>query len=99
MLPDAAILGEEATAADSSVMERIHEPVCWVIDPIDGTGNFAAGRSPFGILIALVRGGQTEAGWIYDPATERLCHGHRGAGAWIDGEAVRSNRQAARIAR
>ena len=90
LLPDAAILGEEATAADPSVMERIHAPLCWVIDPIDGTSNFAAGRSPFGILIALVRGGETEAGWIYDPLTGRLCHSHRGGGAWIDGEAVRS---------
>lgn len=90
LLPAAAILGEEATAADPEVMNRIHEPVCWVIDPIDGTGNFAAGRSPFGILIALVRDGQTEAGWIYDPVTKRLCHAQRGAGAWIDGEATRS---------
>lgn len=90
LLPDAAILGEEATAADPSVMDRIHAPVCWVIDPIDGTGNFAAGRSPFGILIALVRDGETEAGWIYDPVTQRLCHAHRGQGAWIDGKRMRS---------
>ena len=90
LLPEAAILGEEATAADPSVMEHIHDPLCWVIDPIDGTGNFAGGRTPFGILIALVRGGETEAGWIYDPVTRRLCHAHRDHGAWIDGEAVRS---------
>lgn len=90
LLPDAAILGEEATAADPSVMDRIHEPVCWVIDPIDGTSNFAAGRSPFGILIALVRGGETEAGWIYDPVSKRLCHAHRGAGAWINGDPLQS---------
>lgn len=91
LLPDAAILGEEAAAADPSVMERIHAPLCWVIDPIDGTGNFARGQTPFGLLIALVRGGETEAGWIYDPVTQRLCHGYLGGGAWIDGEPARSD--------
>lgn len=90
LLPEAAILGEEATAADPSVMERIHAPLCWVIDPIDGTGNFARGESPFGILIALVRGGETEAGWIYDPVTKRLCHANRSQGAWINDVPVTS---------
>ncbi len=90
LLPEAVILGEEATAADPSVMDCIHEPLCWVIDPIDGTGNFSRGESPFGILIALVREGETEAGWIYDPVTQRLCHACRGEGAWINGEPVKA---------
>lgn len=83
---DARIIGEEACAADPSLLDRAGEGLIWLIDPIDGTNNFAAGRAPFGIMIALVEDGVIEAGWIFDPLTRRMCHAERGCGAWIDGE-------------
>ncbi len=43
---------------------------------------------PFGILLALAERGETIAGWIYDPLTDRLCHAHRGKGAWVNGERI-----------
>jgi fructose-1,6-bisphosphatase/inositol monophosphatase family enzyme len=88
ILPEATIVGEEACAADPSVLERIGQGLVWIIDPIDGTGNFAAGRPPFGIMIALAGDGETLAGWLYDPLTGRMCHAAAGAGATIDGVRV-----------
>lgn len=90
LLPDAAIVGEEAYAADPGVMAHITDNQAWIIDPIDGTGNYARGETPFGIIIALAERNETVAGWIYDPVRERLCHGHRGHGAQIDGQEVRA---------
>ena len=90
ILPEAAIVGEEAAHADPAVLDRLGDSLCWIIDPLDGTNNFAAGRPPFGILIALAEHGEAVAGWIYDVLTGRLCTAHRGAGAWINGEPVRA---------
>ncbi|HEX8055604.1 MAG TPA: inositol monophosphatase family protein [Novosphingobium sp.] len=88
LLPEAAIVGEEAAHADPSLMRRLGDTLCWIIDPIDGTNNYAAGKPPFGILIALAEAGETVAGWIYDPLKDRLCHAHRGQGAYIGDERV-----------
>jgi fructose-1,6-bisphosphatase/inositol monophosphatase family enzyme len=88
ILPDAGIIGEEACAADPAILERAGNGLNWIIDPIDGTGNFAAGKPPFGIIIALADAGKTLAGWILDPLTGRLCHAMLGAGSHIDGNVV-----------
>ncbi len=88
LLPEASVIGEEAVAANASLMDNIGADAAWIIDPIDGTGNFAAGRAPFGILIALAEAGETVAGWLYDPLTQRICHAHFGHGAYIDGEKI-----------
>lgn len=85
--PGLAIVGEEACEADPSLYDGLSRR-CWIIDPIDGTGNFASGNPPFGILIALADGGVTQAGWIYDPLQDRFCHARLGEGAFIDGERV-----------
>jgi len=88
LLPDAGILGEEAASQDPELMENIGHGLLWIIDPIDGTANFAAGTGPFAIMIALANEGMTEAGWLLDPLNGRLCHALRGAGAFADGERI-----------
>ncbi|MBS7671281.1 inositol monophosphatase family protein [Croceicoccus gelatinilyticus] len=88
IMPEAAIVGEEACHADPTLIERLGDSLCWIIDPIDGTKNFAAGKPPFGLMIALAENGETEAGWIYDPIEQRLCHATLGEGAYIDGQRV-----------
>lgn len=88
--PDAAIIGEEAVAADPSVLDAVGDARVWIIDPIDGTAHFAAGRSPFGVMIALAEHGRVKAAWIFDPVLGRMCHARRGAGAFIDGVRVRT---------
>ena len=90
ILPEAGIIGEEACAADPTILERAGHGLNWIIDPIDGTGNFASGNPPFGIMIALADAGATLAGWILDPMTGRLCHVLLGGGSHIDGEQVQA---------
>ena len=95
LLPEAAIVGEEAAHADPALLERLGDALCWIIDPIDGTNNYAAGKPPFGLMVALSQAGETVAGWILDPLTGRFAHAHRGAGAFIgeDRIAARSTEQ------
>ena len=57
----------------------------WIVDPIDGTANFARGIPHFGISIAFVREGRTEIGVIYQPVTDELYAARRGAGATLNG--------------
>lgn len=90
ILPEAGIIGEEACAADPTILERAGHGLNWIIDPIDGTGNFASGNPPFGIMIALADAGATLAGWILDPMTGRVCHALLGGGSHIDGEQVQA---------
>jgi fructose-1,6-bisphosphatase/inositol monophosphatase family enzyme len=86
LLPEATIVGEESAYADPSLLDRLGDALCWIVDPLDGTNNFASGKPPFGVLIALAEGGETVAGWIYDALTSRFCHAMRGGGAFINGE-------------
>ena len=86
ILPEAAIVGEEAAFADSAILERLSQDLCWIIDPLDGTNNFAAGRPPFGILVALAHEGLGIGGWIYDVLSGRFCHARQGEGAFLNGE-------------
>lgn len=69
--PEATVLGEEAVAADPSlrgVMGRA-DP-CVVIDPVDGTWNFAKGLATFGVLLAVLRGGRPAWGLLHDPVMD-----------------------------
>lgn len=82
-----AFVGEEAAHADPSILYRLDGP-CWIVDPVDGTRNFANGNPPFGVIIARAEGGMAQSGWLYDCLTGRYCAAHRGTGATIDGERV-----------
>jgi fructose-1,6-bisphosphatase/inositol monophosphatase family enzyme len=86
-IADIPVVGEEAAHADPSVMDRLSGD-CWIVDPIDGTSNFASGEGHFGILIAMARGGLAHTGWIYDPLRDRLLLAHRGKGAFHNGERI-----------
>jgi fructose-1,6-bisphosphatase/inositol monophosphatase family enzyme len=90
LLPEAAIIGEEACAADPDLLNTLGQQLAWIIDPIDGTHNFAHGQPPFAIMIALVDGGEALSGWIYDPLSERMCVAEAGKGAFINGEPIRA---------
>jgi len=90
LLSHARVVGEEACAADPSLMAGLDEGAVWIIDPIDGTANFAAGRPPFAMMVALLLSGETVGSWILDPLSDRLCVAQRGGGAWIDGQRIRT---------
>lgn len=86
-LADLPVVGEEAAHADPSVQDALAGD-CWIVDPLDGTRNFATGQPPFGILLAMASGGEAHTGWIYDCLSGRLCLAHRGKGAFVDGEKI-----------
>lgn len=84
----ARAVGEEACSADPALLDGLGAGRVWLIDPVDGTANFAAGRAPFGIMVALIEDGETIASWILDPVQDRLCHAHAGNGAFVNGAKV-----------
>lgn len=88
LLPEAAIVGEEAAHADPAVLDRLSHDLCWIVDPLDGTNNFAAGKPPFGVLVALADRGETVGGWLLDCLTGRFCHAVAGGGAFVDGQRI-----------
>jgi len=62
------MVGEEAVAENPNLLEALRdEEACWLIDPIDGTINFAAGVPLFATLVALIIRGEVVGGWVYDP--------------------------------
>jgi fructose-1,6-bisphosphatase/inositol monophosphatase family enzyme len=89
LLPGSLVVGEEAVAADRSRLSMVASdgPV-WVIDPVDGTSNFAAGVEPFAVMVALLRSGSTVASWILDPVNGIAAVAERGGGSYLDGVRV-----------
>ncbi|MGH6927693.1 MAG: inositol monophosphatase family protein [Dongiaceae bacterium] len=87
LLPGSLVLGEEAAAADSSLLDHLlGDRMVWIVDPVDGTSNFAEGRPAFALIVALVVAGRIEAGWIHDPVAGRTAIAGAGEGAWLHGQ-------------
>lgn len=81
-----AFLGEEGYSKNPDLIaQRFDSPVLWVIDPIDGTKNFARGIRCFRVIVAHVHCGETLFGWIYDPLTQDLLFAQKGKGAFFNG--------------
>lgn len=89
IIPGLPFVGEEAAHADPAIMARLAGD-CWIVDPLDGTRNFAKGKPPFGILVAMSSGGEAHTGWILDCLTGRFCVAHKGKGAFVDGQKVQA---------
>jgi fructose-1,6-bisphosphatase/inositol monophosphatase family enzyme len=90
LLPGSTVVGEEGVADDPTLLDHVDDagPV-WLVDPVDGTANFAAGHGPFVVMVALLRDGVTQAGWILDPRGGTLVTARRGRGAHVNGRRVR----------
>jgi fructose-1,6-bisphosphatase/inositol monophosphatase family enzyme len=91
--PEALFVGEEAVAADPALLERLDQAsLAVIVDPVDGTANFAAGLPLFATMAAVVQNGETIAGIIYDPMGDDWFVAEKGAGAFMrrpDGSAER----------
>lgn len=91
--PDALFVGEESVAADPSLLDRLDSAdFAIVVDPVDGTANFAAGLPLYATMASVVVKGETVAGIIYDPMGDDWVMAERGAGAFLrfpDGGAQR----------
>lgn len=83
LLPGSLVVGEESVAEDPGILNALAgtAPV-WVIDPVDGTLNFANSVPRFAIIVALVAGDELHAGWIHDPVQNTTAMAVAGGGAW-----------------
>lgn len=76
--PDDAILAEERGSEPGRSGRR------WIIDPLDGTTNYAHGMPVFGVSIALQIGGRVAVGVVFDPGRDELFTAERGRGAFVN---------------
>ncbi len=84
--PGCLVVGEEAASADPHLLDGLADaPLAFVVDPVDGTSNFAAGLPVFGCMAAAFRHGRTVAGWIHDPLGDDTAIAVHDGGAWIAG--------------
>jgi myo-inositol-1(or 4)-monophosphatase len=76
-------LSEESLPLDETF--QIDAKYAWILDPIDGTNNFALGMPSCAISLALLKDGMPVYGLIYDGATRELLEGGQGAGILVNG--------------
>jgi fructose-1,6-bisphosphatase/inositol monophosphatase family enzyme len=83
--PGCTIVGEEAASADPTLLLRLGDAdLAFVVDPVDGTANFAAGLPLFGVMAAAIRHGEVVAAAIHDPIGDDTAFALRGEGAWTE---------------
>ena len=80
--PEFSVLAEESSPIQTS------SEFTWVIDPIDGTRNFAEGIPHFCVIVALAKGTDVELGVIYDPIKKDLFTAQKGMGSFLNGEPI-----------
>ncbi len=86
--PRHAILAEESGASiELAPMEKSEWK--WIIDPLDGTTNYAHGYPCFCVSIAIERGGAIEIGVVYDPMRDEIFAAERGQGAHLNDHPIR----------
>jgi fructose-1,6-bisphosphatase/inositol monophosphatase family enzyme len=85
--PSALIIGEEAAEKDPNLLGKIATAdLAFIVDPIDGTKNFASGLPLFGVMVAATVRGEVVFGAIHDPVSRDGAFALRGEGAWLQGE-------------
>lgn len=68
-------------------------PYTWIIDPIDGTRNYACGIPHFSVAIALAQGDEVLLGIVYDPLREELFRAEKGGGAYLNDSPIAVSRR------
>lgn len=89
--PDYVVLGEEMTEPEQQAQLDSHANGLWVLDPLDGTSNFASGIPVFSVSIALVINNEVVLGIIYDPNRDETFSAIKGEGAWLNGNVLKSH--------
>ncbi len=86
--PDYAILGEEMSEADQQAQLGCGAAGLWILDPLDGTSNFASGIPVFCVSITLVIKSEVVLGLIYDPVRDEVFSAIKGKGASLNNRAL-----------
>ena len=85
LFPRASFIGEESAAADPMLLDSLGKAeLAIVVDPLDGTANFAAGTPLFAVTAAVVVRAETVAGIIYDPIGRDFLLASKGGGAFLE---------------
>ena len=85
--PEHHILAEEGLGDLHSIVTEI--PHLWLVDPLDGTVNYAHGFPVWGVALALIEEGRVVLGVTYDPLREEMFWAEEGQGSWCNGERLR----------
>lgn len=84
LMPEALIVGEEAVSEDASLVDRLAEAdLAVVIDPVDGTWNFANGLAVFGTILAVTQAGHPVWGMIHDTISDSWIETRQGRGTQL----------------
>ena len=87
--PDHGIIGEEGTADQTLKRPPTgDEDIWWIIDPLDGTRNYAHGAAQYAVSIGVMRDGLPVAGAIYDPSTNMMFSARQGGPAECNGQII-----------
>jgi len=87
ILPGSTTIGEEEAENDPDIMNRlISDKPVWIIDPVDGTSNYAQGKKRFSMIVALCVNGETIGGWLAMPASGRYFWSMKNQGSWSEGK-------------
>lgn len=83
------VLGEEMPAkTQHALWQDHHESGLWVLDPVDGTSNFANGLPYYAVSVAFYQNGRPLMGTVYAPEANELFWAEAGKGAFLNGEAL-----------
>ncbi len=85
--PGCLVIGEEAASADFSILDGMMQAdLAFVVDPVDGTSNFANGMNLFACMAAVLVRGEVLGSAIFDPVGRDCALALRGEGAWMQAE-------------
>ena len=84
--PTIAFLGEEMPASEQTALLKQRDTGLWVLDPLDGTINFASGVPNFAVSLALMDAAGVNLGIVYDPCRDELFSATTGEGATLNGQ-------------
>lgn len=87
----AAIVPEAGFLAEETASTHVPEQLTWIIDPVDGTTNYAHGIPAVAVSVALWQEDRVRAGWVYLPMMGRdgeLFTARQGGGAYLNGEPI-----------
>lgn len=81
IMPGSVVVGEESVSANPSLLNAIDgDAPVWIVDPVDGTRNFANGQTPFCVMVALTLRGITVGAWIWRPIDSEMVVAFRDEG-------------------
>ena len=93
LLSGSIVIGEEAASRAPAILDRLKDKslTIWVVDPVDGTHNFVHHKREFGVMLSLIRYGETKQAWIYDVLGKEMTVAELGGGAFSGSRRLKVN--------